>query len=314
MKKFLCTMLLSMVVTVFAFGQTYTLQTQTGTYTDLTGVTSLNQGQTWDDPDYVVPVGFNFPFWGRTYSTIYVSDSYIALNVDYDTIISPFFGDLIDRGYSTGTSVSTIGYKNETVGGVQVLKIEWKNFGFYNEYDSLGTFDWFGNMQLWLYANGKWEVHIGPNSIPVPGTAFSWDPGPAIGYGHLAVNYWLTGSPANPTLSLNTTVPLTIPTLSGVPANGTKYIFTPTGIGLDEHSAQFAVAAYPNPVVGQLSMELPASGRIELFDLAGQRVRIVSGLSAGTHMLNLSAMAKGTYMLVFTSDGGARSTQRIVKQ
>lgn len=314
MKKVLCTLLFSMAATLFVFGQTYTLQVQTGTYSNLTGATSLTQGQTWDDPELTLPLGFNFPFGGNSYSTIYVYDGSIALNVNGDTVIAPYMADLIDRGYLTGTSVSSINYKAETIGGVQVMKVEWNNFGFYDEMDSAGTLDWFGNVQLWLYANGKWEVHIGPNSIAVPYTAFYGEPGPAIGYGNYAINYWLTGNPANPLLVLNTSGPFVIPSLGGVPANGTIYRFLLAGTGLDKQTENLPVALYPNPVVGELSLTLPSDGLVELYNQTGQRVMLLPDLKAGTHTADLAPLANGTYMVVFTSANGQRSTSRIAKQ
>jgi hypothetical protein len=313
MRKILFTMLLSLATAAFAFGQTFTVQVQTGTYTDLTGATSLNQGQTWDDPDYILPVGFNFPFGGKNYSTIYVSDGLIGLNVDYDTVIAHYLADLIDRGDLTGTSLSPISYKTETIGGVQVMKLEWKNFGFYNEMDSAGTLDWYGNVQLWLYANGQWAVHIGPSSIAVPYTAFFGEPGPSIGYGNLTSNHWLTGSPTAPTLTLNTS-PFSIPSMSGIPASGTIYTFTPAGIGIEKPAEAPAMALYPNPVVGELSLTIPADGMVEMFDMTGQRVMVLTNLAAGNHTADVTSLASGVYAVVFTAENGARSNARIVKQ
>jgi hypothetical protein len=279
----------------------------------LTGATSLTQGQTWDDPELTLPFGFNFPFAGSNYNTIYVMDGAIAMNANYDTVIAPYMADLIDRGHLTGTSVSSINYKAETVGGVQVLKVEWKNFGFYDEMDSAGTLDWFGNVQLWLYANGKWEVHIGPNSIAVPYTAFYGEPGPSIGYGNMTTNYWLTGNPANPSLVLNSAGPFVIPSIGGVPANGTIYSFNLGGTGMDNPAETLPVALYPNPVLGGLSLTLPADGLVELYNLTGQRVMSLPNLTAGTHTADLTPLPNGTYMVVFTASNGQRSTSRIAK-
>ncbi|MFT5764211.1 MAG: hypothetical protein ACI8X3_001641, partial [Saprospiraceae bacterium] len=40
-----------------------------GTYEDLTGTTSINNGMTWDDPEFVFPLGFDVELLGRTNDT-----------------------------------------------------------------------------------------------------------------------------------------------------------------------------------------------------------------------------------------------------
>ncbi|MFO7722880.1 MAG: T9SS type A sorting domain-containing protein [Bacteroidales bacterium] len=295
------------------FGQAYTFSHSSGTYADLSGTTtSLNQSLVWDDPEYTVSLPFSFPYQGKPVSTLYVGDGYVALNAGWDTIMAVYFSDLIDRGSMGTASLSPISYKVETSGATQIFKLEWKNFGFYDEMDNFSTLNWYGNAQLWLYDNGIWEVHLGPNSILQPMIVFLGENGPAIGYGDETNNYWLSGMASNPTLVKNTSTML-FPFLSSVPADGTIYTFTPLGIGIQGKTEIAGFSAGPNPVSGALRLELPAPGTIELFDLAGKKLLALNAGEAGQHMVDLSALDSGTYLVVFSTVNGERATRKIVK-
>ena len=52
----------------------YTMKVETLKYEHLLGGTSLNNGSTWDDPHYAIPLGFNFTYFNSKFSTIYLSD------------------------------------------------------------------------------------------------------------------------------------------------------------------------------------------------------------------------------------------------
>ncbi|MDB4088086.1 hypothetical protein N9544_00525 [Flavobacteriales bacterium] len=147
--------------TLIGFGQ-YTFSTRTGTYTNLTGATSLTNGGTWDDPQLTIPIGFNFTLFNSTISTIYIEDYGLGADLtitDTETGIVPFFtpfiSDIIDRGYdfivgdaATG-GLSPISYKLSGISGSRILKIEWKNAGFYSDIDDNGISTDYVNFQLW---------------------------------------------------------------------------------------------------------------------------------------------------------------------
>jgi hypothetical protein len=313
MKKVLFSIAMFFFISASVFGQGYTFAMSSGTYSDLTGTTSLNQSLTWDDPEYTVNLPFSFPFWGKPINTIYVGDGYIALNQDWDTIIAVYFTDLIDRGFITGTSVSPISYKVEAVGGTQVFKLEWKNVGFYDEMDMFSTLDWYASVQLWLYESGKWEVRTGASSIAQPTVAFWGENGPAIGFGDETNNFWLTGMATAPSLVKNT-LPILFPFLSSIPANGAIYTFTPIGIGINSTPEQISFATWPNPVVNQLHMDLPGSGSVELLDMTGKKFLTLNVAGAGEQVADLTSLPKGIYLVVFTTDQGEKMTRKIVRQ
>ena len=148
----------------------YTLTTLSEPYAELTGATSINNGEIWDDPEYTVPIAFPFELNGNPVSSIQFVGSGALLaaptsNPDVLTAVFPFENDLIDRGSIDGTSVSPLSYKLVGSAGSHILKIEWKNAGSYNESQS-GTLDMFINFQLWLYEGSNTiEFHFGTNNI-----------------------------------------------------------------------------------------------------------------------------------------------------
>jgi hypothetical protein len=152
----------------------YTLTTLSEPYTDLTGSTSINNGEVWDDPEYVVPIGFTFELNGNTVTALqfFGSGSLLAAETndpDILTAVFPFEMDLIDRGANNGTSVSPLSYKVEGSAGSRICKIEWKNAGSFEELNEANSLDMFINFQLWLYeGSNSIEFHFGSNNINDP--------------------------------------------------------------------------------------------------------------------------------------------------
>jgi hypothetical protein len=95
---------------------TYTLTTFNETYNELTGSISLNNGEIWDDPEYLVPIGFPFELNGNTITFLQMYGVGAALasptaEQDVVGIVAPFETDLIDRGYNEDNqSESPISY------------------------------------------------------------------------------------------------------------------------------------------------------------------------------------------------------------
>jgi hypothetical protein len=56
MKKLLSILILTSV-SLNMHAQSYNFDVSNNTYSDLIGSTSLNNGATWDDPSYTIPIG-----------------------------------------------------------------------------------------------------------------------------------------------------------------------------------------------------------------------------------------------------------------
>jgi len=76
------------------------------------------------------------------------------------------------------------------------------------------------------------------------------------------------------------------------------------------------IKAYPNPVVNQLTVELPAQGNsaysIKLTDITGRTV--LEQKVKSTTRIKTASLIAGTYLLEITNAAGGKQVQRIVKQ
>jgi hypothetical protein len=324
------TLLLSLLFILNCQAQTYNFSVASNTYSNLTGNTSLNNGITWDDPNFAIPIGFSFQYYNTTFSTIYITDEGTGGALTTSSVPSgvlpamiPFWNDLIDRGYdlssgsSTG-SLSNLSYKTEGVVGSRILKIEWNNAGFFYDLDGNGSSSDFVNFQLWLYeTTNVFQVRFGPSSITYPSDSFEGETGPAIGFfpsvnfntGDITVNgIVLSGLTSNPTVN-NTTDQLF---LNGMPSNGTTYIFTPSSLGLNNFEKNDLVRLYPNPIHDTFAIDNKDKSveikSVKIMDTNGRLIKEFSDLEE----LNIGELNNGIYFAIIQTEKG-QIIKKIIK-
>ncbi len=307
----------------------YTFLKTTGTYTDLVGATSLNDNQTWDDPDFIFPIGFDFKLYDGEFDSL---DFYIGLGGSLGSILgstnefnysfAPFETDLVDRGDTTGISVSPISYKLDGQAPNRILKVEWKNAGFFGELDGAGTLDYFINFQLWLFeTSNKVEYRYGSSNIVSNRLAFDGETGPIVGIGKFDTLTFdilkadiLLGNSNTPQ------VDSTINNLLGAPSDGTIYRFTRNTTGLAiSYQQNSKVRTYPNPAFDEinLSYSLPQEAKnasVILYDLLGKEItsQQLFGIE-GAAVISLKDLAKGTYLYkVLSSETGMLANGKMV--
>ena len=81
----------------------YTLVTETDTYADLEEATVLtSEGDNWDDPEFEMPIGFDFEFFGKTYTEVYLTGlgSFLVFadinSTDSLELLIPYIDDIMD--------------------------------------------------------------------------------------------------------------------------------------------------------------------------------------------------------------------------
>jgi len=225
-------------------GQIYEFSVSTSPYSNLTGGTPAVT-ETWDDPQYNVPIGFLFNFFNDQVSTVHqlseVAYSLLSTSPLKDTLgfFFVFGADLVDRGYADTLFQSPITYRTVGSPGHRVFTIEWNNVGFYHEYFFLGTNNDYVNFQMKLYEEDQSiEYHFGPSNIDRPDIDYD-NTGPFIGLIEKLVfetdestgeALLLSGNPANPTV-VNTYS--TVFLNGSVPAN-TVYRFERSTVAVDD--------------------------------------------------------------------------------
>ena len=324
-------LLLSLIFsTLLLTAQPYYLSVSDGPFVNLTDTISLNQGQVWDDPTFTIPIGFDFSYFGESYDTMYLDEGVggLLLFTDADTGIIPLLmaygADIIDRGYSAGISESPISYKTEGNPGSRILKLEWRNVGYYGDIIDNGKSVDFTNIQLWLYeGSNDIEIRFGPTLVSQPILAYEDEPGPTIilvpeydidNDSLLSDALWLDGPVDSPMIVFSTAVD-SFYTLNGTIPDARIYRFStspPSATTTLLNHKELLMS--PNPTAGSLRLtflgEEPAEAHIRIFDPHG---RLVMN-QAFSPTIPVSHLAPGYYQVQVETPAGMYVKKLLVQR
>ncbi|UOQ72439.1 T9SS type A sorting domain-containing protein [Hymenobacter cellulosilyticus] len=226
---------------------------------------------------------------------------------------------LQDRGIlAGGGSLSPISYSVSGPVGSRVGKIEWKNAGIAQSSPTPPNPSHFINCQLWLYeADGRLEIHFGPSLTTT--TTFYNNLIMLKTYSDNATAVTPIGNPNAPNFIVESCLTPCHGGISGNPASGVVYTFTPTLITAAT-SAQLAaqVNVYPNPAHRQLSISLLVSTTFDLqarlLDAAGRTVHTfnISKQAAEPFTTMLPALPSGLYSLQLAGPKTILYTRRLM--
>jgi len=323
------------------FGQFYTFNSYSETYQDLNNSTSLNNNDVWDDPDYIIPIGFDFQFFDTISDTIYISSAGVGGFLTFNnsqSVNSPMLiaygADIIDRGFNNQISISNISYELTGTSGNQILKIEWQNVGFYGDVMNNGSSTDYTNFQLWLYEGSNTiEIHFGPNSIVDTFNAFGGETGSIV---VLSENYdfynfsfldemnYLEGQANAPTMmtTYQADTVLNSPFLSdifldGVIPNETVYQFNHTNLtaNISEKNASDKVrfTVYPNPAHDQLNFSFDNPALIKTAIILNLNGQVILPVDPTQKTIDISTLPNSIYFIQITTEDGKVSTTKWVK-
>lgn len=298
-------LLVSLLVNAQPF---YKLSKLSGTYTNLTGLTSTHNNQPWQKHSisftYTLP--FNININGANYKFVEFDGANMFLHSISGSEVEIYATgiSIADRTASnTSVSVSPVGYKVEGTVGNRIFKMQFKNVGSAVEKYFYSVNTSYTNIQLWLYETSNIiEYHIGSNNInqyhypEEPVTIFGFGGEPSTG-SFVCVLYQ---NAQNPLLGEYTHEGQVTPTnygLSDYPLTGTVYRFTPFGSASTPENFINNVKVYPNPATDYLAVEgLTNSANYGIFSLNGSLV--ASGIvAANNSKINVQTLPVGTYML-----------------
>ncbi len=317
-KNIFITSLLLFIFNPIVAQSIYTFETENIPYEDLTGSISLSNGNSWDDPGYSIPIGFDFTISTHTFNTIYVVEwgagGTLSSNPN-DTGTLPIFIPIIQDIISLGNS-SPISYKIEGTTGNQILKIEWIHFGFFDD----STNNDYMNMQLWLYEGSNIiEYRYGTSQINNPNESFEGETGPIIGLltsynldtDTLEDNaYFISGDPTNPTLTvIEANQTNTIPAINGTIPSGTVYRFIPETLTTTDFKFP-KTTIFPNPTSDLLTVTSPSE--IENITIYNTLGKIISKQKKAPQ-INVSSLNKGIYIIEIKSKSGI-DRHKFIKQ
>lgn len=272
------------VLTNFAArAQFYAFTKSTGTYAELTGATTLQNGN-WND----FSVTFKTPFIFR-YFSLNIFDSIELTDwagIYFNNINNGLFDIYSTDLNSRGNNKSPVSYLSSGVTPNRILKIQYKNAGFMadapNFSDSV-------NFQLWIYETSNIiEFRYGPNQVK--STSYNGENGPYVQVADplsISTNFIvLEGNPASP--SVRTSNISSSTTLTGSPANGTIYRFAPslfhTGIINNQ-----------NPLGNVSKID-----KVVILNMSGQIIQSYSG----NESYDLNYLPSGIYIMqAYTPEG-----------
>lgn len=284
--------------------------------------TDLTEGELWDDPEFVIPIGFDWTFFNNTINSINLlpPGSQIIGNISSEMttdLYYPYAADIMNA--SAGEQVSSIKYALEGTPGNFIFKLEWRNVGFYDEFATSGSFGNTTNFQMWIHENGNvLEYRYGDNTIKSPETIhFYGNPFALIGDEvSLDATSWnalwaIAGDPSNPTLmpmpqDLNDISEEYL--LNGEPSSGTVYRFgeSPTNI---EEKDNFQFTLWPNPASSWIRIWTTEQTDYRIYNMVGQVLQSGQLVNEQTD-ISIETLPAGVY--VFKTSNGD-STSFIVK-
>lgn len=335
-KKLLTSFVLLSSLSTIAQELPYTFTVENGPYTELANPTSLNNGALWDDPDFIVPIGFDFEYMGSIYNTLSFGGvtgyggELVFGNINDLTIwdnIMPYAMDVMDAGFGTPelTSLSDISYEVIGAPGARIFKLQWKNVAFYND-DEPYTMRM--NFQMWLYEYSN-NIEFWYGARENLDTFVIQDlNGVLVGMGQQvdltnqtnpsAENFWvLTGDPLNPGVANAPTLVdvEAITLLLNTPPASYVYAFR-TGIASVEEAMNNELVAelYPTQVYTSFNVITAEHQKVQLtiMDAMG---RVVNSqlIDGGFQVINAEALASGAYFVKMSSDTGT-TVKRFVKK
>lgn len=300
-------------------------------YTELTTGTNITSSLVWDDENFKFPMGFSVNLDGKTTSDFSFSASEgFGPGSDTMGIVNTFSnfagGDLIDRGFFTGTPKSPLRYVTSGSSPNRIFKFEVSNAGFYEESDLYSSLKDSVSFQIWVYeTTGIIEFRYGTSQISHPTDYFFLGGSPLIGYAvdfdldasTFTKAYTLVGNPNAPTVDSFSDFS-TLPTvMDAYPSNGTVYRFIPktvaASIGESTITTKFRI--YPTFTKDNITViaenVTTTSGKV--IDMNGKIITGLPKIEQGRNTFDVSNLAAGNYMLeIFNSEG--RAVYRFTKQ
>lgn len=293
----------------------------------------------WNNIDISLNPPFAFQLNGAPAAVpALVADNLLAADYSASSTDYLFFtvADLVDQGMSTGTLMSPIVQAVSGTTPNRVLTIEYQAAGFNGDPNTAGSNPDYTNIQIRVYeTTNVIEFHYGASQVNGYNTYFdglinsigllnSFN----INTGSVQDIYFLKGDPNAPTMDSTDDFIgfVTGSGLTGWPAEGTYYRFTPTGAdttgtdttGTDTTTTRVPVApagprftVFPTPAGNQVTIGLPgAAADAALLDMQGRVVR-KQRLAHGENEVPLSNVPAGIYLLRVT-DAEGTATKRLV--
>ncbi|MFM9984506.1 MAG: T9SS type A sorting domain-containing protein [Flavobacteriales bacterium] len=324
MKKLLFLNALLISFSAYSQEMPYALTVLNEDYIELSEAGSVVNNDVWDDPEATLPLGFQFQIMDEVITDVLLvgPGGQIISMIKQDSVhfFAPYLADLMDAGYDS-TSISPLLYATEGNPGSRIFKMEYRNSGFYAEWQESGTFDNRISFQMWLYEGSNViEYRFGENTV-TQGTLVHFTGAPLIGIGSNAdatgnggwEYFWLLyGDPLAPQI-FNLQSQFEMPLLlDAEPPAGTVYRFSPLFTNVNDSPSEPIASIYPTLVQNQLTINLKNDQTsANILDMSGKLI-LSQTIQRGSNLIDLSSLASGQYIIQIKGEE-SNVIQRITK-
>lgn len=305
----------------------YDLKVSSEMYVPLTSGTVVSGGTGWVEPNYSIPLGFDFPIGDTVVNTFNLASNVMGTGTVNSVVTTGFMltgAQLCDRGISKLKSESPLRYEVSGVEGRRVFKFEYANAGFAEEYFQYHTNADHLNLQVWLYEeSGAVEYRFGASKVAHQVDYFPANSGISIGFvRNYGVNtreadsrYLLTGLAMQPSVGCIGQTQSAMG-LAGLPPAGTVYRFVPVAkqpAALHTISQEKRMTVFPVNCRDfiQVVNPLHEETRFELLSAGGGCVQR-GDLQHGGNRISTGGLTEGMYILVVNAPSGTE-LHRIIK-
>lgn len=304
----------------------YTLTILNEPFEELGEPISLSNGEVWDDPNYIIPLGFNFQLIDQVSNTLATDypggQVFPVLLQNTLNSLTPFGDDIIDAAGGELEGISPISYYIDGNEGSRIAKIEWKDAAFYDEFYEYGTTNNRITFQLWIYEGSNIiEYRYGPNSIKSDEIVYAFG-GPMVGMTkNLDLEeftweylWFLGGDIQNPTVSNysdNVNPPDNSILLNATLPEGLVYRFTPTFVSVPEISKTETLKVYPTNANTNIQVDWQGeNAQLTIRDISGRTIKNEKVIR-GIQRIEISELAAGAYLLSVVENGSTHSVKFI---
>lgn len=306
--------------------QSYVVDWRIEQYDTLTDYTSILyeilEEPLLNNQEAEINFGFSFPYFNTVHNAVTIDGSgYVYFqDSENDYHLYVFSGDF--ERLLRSDLYSDWRMKKDT-SGIDIMKIEWRNIGIYDDvYSNTPTYHYM-NFQLWFYENGIIEYHFGPinlNNTPYYdfNSGFVWDDGECYGPWIAIQNtditefYYITGTNFNTQVA---TEPEDVDIFYDIPPTGRVFRFLPAELVAAGNNKIEKVEIYPVPVTDNLYIDNSAGNNIlsiELFNEEGQKI-FQSSKPVAHQPTDLSEVPSGFYLLKINFESKEILIKKIIK-
>lgn len=278
---------------------------------------------TWDDDWVRVGLPFQVNMYGVWYDSLAVeTNGEVALFNDWTGVADPWydvndtvpcimgFGEFFSANAtgdlrSKGQNISPILMEVVGAPGSQILIIEWRNAGFYEDTSAMLTN--VVNFQIWIHEiSGNIEFHYGTSYVDL--ISYGGSSGPTIGIAtadltqpwDLFSGIYITGTTTSEIAGA------AFNQMTGEPTDSTIYFFTNLATVGINHIEKSMFTLYPNPASDYCTLRFENAGNsVMVTDATGRIVMANTSVNSTTYTLDLSGYEGGLYFVTVTGTNGS---------